>query len=224
MKCLARQGTVHLCRRLAQLPLSSFKSAIAPSDLLECRLLIAPSSSLITDVTGFVAVDSTNRKIVVSFRGSSSVRNWLANVDFNVMPTDLCDGCTVHQGFWRSWLEARPGILAAVQEAVSRNPGYGIVCTGHSLGGALATLSAATLRNNGYDVALVSQGSSARPVMCADSGASIPMVLPRSESKLLPTMSPTSQEAITVSPTQMTSCPSCRASYLDIDTSAPSIT
>jgi predicted lipase len=123
------------------------------------QIVDGPSSSLITDVTGFVAVDSTNRKIVVSFRGSSSVRNWLTNVDFSVMQTDLCDGCTVHQGFWRSWLEARPGILAAVKEAVSRNPGYGIVSTGHSLGGALATLCAATLRNSGYDVALVSMSS-----------------------------------------------------------------
>jgi predicted lipase len=107
-------------------------------------------------VTGFVVVDSTNRKIVVSFRGSKSVRNWLANINFDAIPTDLCPACTVHQGFWKSWLEARPRILAAVKTAVAQNPGFSIVSSGHSLGGALATLCAANLRNDGYTVALVS--------------------------------------------------------------------
>lgn len=107
-------------------------------------------------MTGFVAVDSTNRKIVVSFRGSQSVRNWLANININDISTDICEGCTVHQGFWKSWLEARPGILTALKEAVARYPAYGIVATGHSLGGAIATLCAANLRNEGYNVALVS--------------------------------------------------------------------
>lgn len=119
-----------------------------------CRPLTV-ISSLITDVTGLVAVDSTNRKIVVNFRGSKSARNWLANLDFTAIPTDICPGCTVHQGFWNSWLEARPRILTAVKDAVARNPGYGIVSTGHSLGGAIATLAAANLRNSGYTVALV---------------------------------------------------------------------
>jgi alpha-beta hydrolase superfamily lysophospholipase len=107
-------------------------------------------------VTGFVAVDSTNRKIVVSFRGSSSVRNWLNNVGFAFIGTDICDGCLVHQGFWRSWLEVRSPVLAAVKQAVSNNPGYSIVATGHSLGGGMASLCAANLRNSGYAVALVS--------------------------------------------------------------------
>lgn len=107
-------------------------------------------------MTGFVAIDSTNRKVVVSFRGSQGVRNWLANINFVDIPTDLCAGCTVHQGFWKSWLEARPGILRALKDAKARYPDYSIVATGHSLGGALATLCAANLRNEGYNVALVS--------------------------------------------------------------------
>jgi alpha-beta hydrolase superfamily lysophospholipase len=109
-------------------------------------------------VTGYVAIDSTNRNIVISFRGSLSVRNWLANVDFTAIPTDLCGDCKVHQGFWKSWLEARPGILSAVKAAAAENPGYGVVATGHSLGGAIATLCAADLRNSGYTVALVRCG------------------------------------------------------------------
>ncbi|KAL1630957.1 hypothetical protein SLS56_004631 [Neofusicoccum ribis] len=36
----------------------------------------------VTDTTGFVAVDKTNSLIVVSFRGSRSIQNWIANFDF----------------------------------------------------------------------------------------------------------------------------------------------
>lgn len=116
-------------------------------------------NSLITDVTGVVVVDSTNRNIVVSFRGSKSVRNYLTNVNFDTIPTDICDGCTVHQGFWKSWLEARPRIMAAVKDAAASNPGYAIISSGHSLGGAIATLCAANLRNDGYSVALYTYGA-----------------------------------------------------------------
>lgn len=121
--------------------------------------LIEFQNSLLTDVTGLVAVDMTNRKVVVNFRGSQSARNWLNNFDFTAIPSDICSECRVHQGFWRSWVEARPRILTAVKDAVARNPGYGIVSTGHSLGGAIATLAAANLRNSGYNVALYTYGS-----------------------------------------------------------------
>jgi len=121
--------------------------------------IIEFENSLITDVTGFVAVDSTYHHIVVSFRGSQSVRNWLANIDFTAIPTDICPGCTVHQGFWNSWLESRARILEAVKDAVAKYPSYNIVATGHSLGGAIATLCAANLRNDGYAVTLYTYAS-----------------------------------------------------------------
>ncbi|KAF2476422.1 alpha/beta-hydrolase [Lindgomyces ingoldianus] len=116
-------------------------------------------NSLRTDVTGFVAVDSTNSLVIVSFRGSASIQNWIANFDIAAVNTDLCTGCTAHSGFWNSWLEARDGVLAAVKSASQANPKYKIVATGHSLGGAIASLAAAQLRNSGYTVALYTFGS-----------------------------------------------------------------
>lgn len=47
-------------------------------------------------------------------------------------------------------------LLPKVEEALRANPDYRIVLTGHSLGGALATLGAVTLRNAGHTVDLVS--------------------------------------------------------------------
>ncbi|KAH7402534.1 Alpha/Beta hydrolase protein [Pyrenochaeta sp. MPI-SDFR-AT-0127] len=112
-----------------------------------------------TDVTGFVAVDHTNKLIVVSFRGSASIDAWRTNLAFDTTSTDICSGCTAHRGFWNSWVDARDRVTPAVKQAVTDFPSYKVVVTGHSLGAAIATLAAASLRNSGYTVALYNFGS-----------------------------------------------------------------
>lgn len=77
------------------------------------------------------------------------------------MTADLCgsdgtkDNCQVHGGFYKASLDARPVVLAAVNKGLKLYPGYKVVATGHSLGGAVATLTAAYLRNQGLYVDLV---------------------------------------------------------------------
>ncbi|KAK3078957.1 hypothetical protein LTS18_006106, partial [Coniosporium uncinatum] len=116
-------------------------------------------NSLLTDVTGYVAIDTTNSAIVVAFRGTSSVRGVIADAMFGATETDICDGCTAATGFYNSWREARDGVMAAVKSASAQYPKYEIVTTGHSLGGAIADFAAAELRNQGYNVALYTYGS-----------------------------------------------------------------
>ncbi|CAN9181149.1 unnamed protein product [Alternaria alternata] len=112
-----------------------------------------------TDVTGFVAVDHTNKLVVVAFRGSQTIDAWRTNLDFGTTKTDICPGCTAHSGFWQSWTDARDTVLPAVKQASAAFPSYKITVTGHSLGGAIATLAAASMRNAGYTVALYNFGS-----------------------------------------------------------------
>ena len=50
-------------------------------------------SSLLTDVTGYVAVDTTNSLIVLAFRGTHSIRNRLTDVEIVRVATDICNVC-----------------------------------------------------------------------------------------------------------------------------------
>jgi pimeloyl-ACP methyl ester carboxylesterase len=108
------------------------------------------TSATITDTAGFIAVDNTNKAVVLSFRGSYSVRNWIADASFAYTIPGLCDGCLAELGFWSSWRLVRDKILPQLKDAVSQNPDYEVVVVGHSLGAAIASLAAADLRVKGY--------------------------------------------------------------------------
>lgn len=135
--------------------LKSTSNAVFRPLLLRVSANTSLPSSLVADTTGYVAVDKTNRNIVCAFRGSRSVRNWLINAQFVLGPTDLCSGCTAHSGFWDAWVESRDKVMPAIKDAVAANPGYKVVITGHSLGGAMAVMAAAQLRKEGTPAALV---------------------------------------------------------------------
>ncbi|KAJ5782957.1 hypothetical protein N7457_004731 [Penicillium paradoxum] len=108
------------------------------------------SNATITDTTGYIAVDNTNEAVVLAFRGSYSVRNWIADVTFFHTNPHLCHGCLAELGFWTSWKLVRDDIMQQLKDAFSQNPGYELVIVGHSLGAAVATLAAADLRGKGY--------------------------------------------------------------------------
>ncbi|KAF7164530.1 hypothetical protein CNMCM5623_009027 [Aspergillus felis] len=112
------------------------------------------SNETITDTAGFVALDNTNKAIVIAFRGSYSVRNWITDATFPLTDPGLCDGCQAELGFWTAWKLVRDDILPIVQDLKTRHADYKVVVVGHSLSAAIASLTAADLRTQNYNAIL----------------------------------------------------------------------
>ncbi|KAI1103243.1 alpha/beta-hydrolase [Jackrogersella minutella] len=121
--------------------------------------IVASFGGDITDIQGFVSSDDKNQLIVASIRGSSSIRNWISDLAFILVPCDLVSGCLAHAGFLTAYSEIADELLAALKSAKAAQPSYKIVFTGHSLGGAVSTIAAANARNAGFDVDLYTYGS-----------------------------------------------------------------
>ena len=74
------------------------------------------------------------------------MENWINNFDFPHIQSGFCEECLVHEGFWYQYDGMRETYLYYLTNAHEKYPQYRMIVTGHSLGGALATLTAADIR------------------------------------------------------------------------------
>jgi len=101
--------------------------------------------------------DASNNLTVISFQGTESAKQAKIDLNFNLIDiSNVCNSCKAHTGFWQSWNESRPLVVQAALDSQKRFPKNKVMVTGHSLGGAIATLAAAELRSRGVSVDLVS--------------------------------------------------------------------
>ena len=122
--------------------------------------------------TGIIAVNNQSKQYAVVFRGSKDLPDYATDFLLTLVPmqfgkNDSTANFTlmlqnkdlpkmagrlarrqlekpknVHQGFLDAWNRGREKYLTILNDAISKNPSFEIVFTGHSLGGALATLAA----------------------------------------------------------------------------------
>lgn len=121
--------------------------------------VVAGLSGLITGIEGYVATNHARQEVVLSVRGSNNIRNWISNIAFSWTNCPFVSDCKVHTGFQAAWDEISSAAQNAVSSALAANPGYRVVATGHSLGGAVATLGAVYMRHAGRQVEVYSYGS-----------------------------------------------------------------
>lgn len=110
-------------------------------------LLTAKFENKGTDTQGIFGV-AYNRAFVIGFRGSeeTGISDWVTDlkIDLEPFPYSNGDNIKAHQGF----IEAYESVRDAVMSGINDSPHKRIICTGHSLGGALATLCALDIQAN----------------------------------------------------------------------------
>lgn len=84
--------------------------------------------------------------MVITFRGSVDITNWLSNLNTITTSYPGCSSCNVHLGFYNAYKDVAPLVRNLVQRLLSQFRDAKLIITGHSLGGALAVFCALDLR------------------------------------------------------------------------------
>jgi len=101
------------------------------------------------DVQGYIGYMQSQSSIYVVFRGSTSISDWVNNLDAVLTSYPKCSKCEVHKGFYSAEKSVIGIIISAVQTLKKQFPSYTVVVTGHSLGAAVATLTTWDLLDKG---------------------------------------------------------------------------
>jgi len=113
-----------------------------------------------SDLQGFIGRVLPD-EIWVIFRGSSSVRNWIHDLEFAKVAYDTFPecGCSVHRGFYQSVRGVREAALDAVSRLVADYPSSRVYVGGHSYGASCAQLLAMELAREGIPADVYTYGS-----------------------------------------------------------------
>lgn len=82
--------------------------------------------------------EEKDKRVYVVFRGTKGLEDIVDDIDIRHKRFSAAKGVKVHAGFYRQWLDIAP--LVDRELKALKGP-FTLVCTGHSLGGALATLA-----------------------------------------------------------------------------------
>jgi predicted lipase len=101
---------------------------------------------LVSDCEVPFAVISNRQKIVVVFRGTDSIQNWMTNIEIRLANAGALFPGRIHTGFFAAYLLLRARLFSILGDHLAIASGQlDLAVCGHSLGGAIAHLLVADL-------------------------------------------------------------------------------
>ncbi|MBP2110682.1 lipase family protein [Paenibacillus silagei] len=117
---------------------------VVPADFSAVHSFQAKSMGNVWELFGFIL--ESPQEIIIAWRGSISTNDWLSNMNAAQKKFKyIQEPCMTHRGFTDIYASARNAILSVLG---TLSPEKTLYVTGHSLGGALATLCALDVAAN----------------------------------------------------------------------------
>ncbi|ETT57723.1 lipase class 3 [Paenibacillus sp. FSL R7-277] len=117
---------------------------VVPADFSAVHSFQAKSMGNVWELFGFIL--ESPQEIIIAWRGSISTNDWLSNMNAAQKKFKyIQEPCMTHRGFTDIYASARDAILSVLG---TLSPEKTLYVTGHSLGGALATLCALDVAAN----------------------------------------------------------------------------
>ncbi|KAI9029625.1 Alpha/Beta hydrolase protein [Phycomyces nitens] len=143
----ASTAKVNELKVYTQLSANAYCRSVVPLNQWACKhcskgdILVSTFKAGSLDTNGFISRNDRRQVITLVFRGTSSFKNIVADFDFASQEYPPVEGAEVHHGFYKAYMEVQDEVLTGMTHQISAYPNYRVVVTGHSLGGALATLA-----------------------------------------------------------------------------------
>ncbi|OAD70653.1 hypothetical protein PHYBLDRAFT_24312 [Phycomyces blakesleeanus NRRL 1555(-)] len=130
---------------------NAYCRSVVPGNEWDCKhcstddTLVYTFDSSKYDTNGYIARNDKLKVINLVFRGTSSLENFVADFEFIAQSYPPVSGAKVHTGFYNSYLEVQNIVVSSMIDQITKYSGYKVTVSGHSLGGAVAVISAMDL-------------------------------------------------------------------------------
>ncbi|VEU19475.1 DEKNAAC100843 [Brettanomyces naardenensis] len=124
------------------------------------------------EITYLILEDSTTKQIILSFKGTSSPKEWAIDTNYRLTtynPSAIsdrlatrkfdCNSCKVHRGFLQGYSIFHKESLQELLKVMEERGDYKLYVVGHSLGGAIAQIAAIEFYLCGLDPIIINYGS-----------------------------------------------------------------